>query len=259
MTKVIAGNWKMNGSRRDIKKWFQNFFKKVELFEQSNHRDIPEILVCVPSIYLPYAKQVAAGHNKDTEDFKIMIGAEDCHYEENGAYTGNISPKMLKEFEVEYVLVGHSERRHHERETSETVVRKATTAIKHEITPIVCVGEDLKTRESGNYLEFIAKQVFESTEGLDPEKFIIAYEPIWSIGTGKIPTAGEIEEVASYIKKVLSKRDGTSERDITVLYGGSVRASNVAEITGAVSVDGVLVGGASLNGNEFFDIVVKSA
>lgn len=259
MTKVISGNWKMNGSRKEIKKWFQNFFKKTEIFEKTNHKDVPDILlICVPSAYLSFAKQVAAGHNKDTENFKILIGAQDCHYEEKGAYTGNISCNTLNEFAIDYTIVGHSERRQYEKETNEIVSKKAATAINHGITPIICVGEPLDVRESGKHLEFIAKQVFESTEGVDIEKSIIAYEPVWAIGTGKVPTPDEIEEMNSYIKKVLSKKSELQEDEITVLYGGSVRASNCTEITRLDSVDGLLVGGASLNGNEFFDIVVKS-
>lgn len=258
MIRIISGNWKMNGSRKDLKKWFQNFFKKAELFEKTNHKEVPEILICVPAIYLPFAKQVAAGHNKDTEEFKVIIGAEDCHYEKNGAYTGNISSSMLKEFDVEYVIVGHSERRQYEQESNEIVAKKALAVIECGMTPIVCVGETLQVRESGKHLEFIAKQVFESTEGLNLEKTIIAYEPVWAIGTGKVPTIDEIEEMTSYIKKVLSKREEIDEDEITVLYGGSVKSSNAREITSINSVDGVLVGGASLNGNEFFDIVAKS-
>ncbi len=258
MVRVVSGNWKMNGSRKEIKKWFQNFFKKVEIFEKTNHKDIPDILICVPSVYLPFAKQVAAGHNKDTESFKILIGAQDCHYEDKGAYTGNLSCNMLKEFAIDYTIVGHSERRQNEKETNEIVAKKAATAIRYSITPIICVGEPTEIRESGKHLEFIAKQVFESTEGVEIEQAIIAYEPVWAIGSGKVPTTDEIEEMNSYIKKVLSKKSDLQEDEITVLYGGSVRAANCAEIARCSSVDGLLVGGASLNGTEFFDIVVKS-
>ncbi|MDR2777218.1 MAG: triose-phosphate isomerase [Rickettsiales bacterium] len=257
MVKIISGNWKMNGSRKEIKKWFQNFFKKVELFEKINRKEVPDILLCVPSLYLSFAKQVAAGHNKDTEQFKIIIGAQDCHYETSGSFTGNLSPLMLREFDIDHTIVGHSERRLFEHETDELVAKKARACIENDITPIICVGEPLSIRETGKHLEFLAKQVFDSTENVDITRAIIAYEPIWAIGTGKIPTLDEIEETNGYLKKVLSKKSSIPSNEITILYGGSVKASNSKEISNLESVDGMLVGGASLKGDEFFDIVAK--
>ncbi|MDR2777183.1 MAG: triose-phosphate isomerase [Rickettsiales bacterium] len=257
MIRIVSGNWKMNGSRKEIKKWFQNFFKKVELFEKINRKDVPDVLLCVPSIYLPFAKQVAAGHNKDTEQFKVVIGAQDCHYETKGSFTGNLSPLMLREFEVEYAIVGHSERRQFEGETDEVVAKKAIACIENSITPIICVGEPLNIRESGKHMEFLAKQIFDSTENVDIARTIVAYEPIWAIGTGKVPTLDEIEETNGYLKKVLSKKSSLPLEEITLLYGGSVKASNSKEICNLDSVDGILVGGASLKGDEFFDVVVK--
>jgi triosephosphate isomerase len=257
MVRIVSGNWKMNGSRKEIKKWFQNFFKKVELFEKINRKEVPDILLCVPAIYLSFAKQVAAGHNKDTEQFKIIIGAQDCHYETSGSFTGNISPLMLREFAIDYALLGHSERRQFENETNEIVARKAIACIENDITPIICIGEPLAIRESGKHMEFLAKQVFDSTENVDISRVMVAYEPIWAIGTGKVPTADEIEETNGYIKKVLSKKSSLAPDEITLLYGGSVKVSNSKEISSLESVDGVLVGGASLKGDEFFDLVVK--
>ncbi|GHU30295.1 triosephosphate isomerase [Bacilli bacterium] len=258
MVKIISGNWKMNGSRKEIKKWFQNFFKKVELFEKINRKEVPDILLCVPSVYLSFAKQVAAGHNKDVEQFKIMIGAQDCHYENSGNFTGNLSPLMLREFEVEHSIVGHSDRRQCEGETSDIVARKAVACLENGIKPLICVGESLKVRESGKHLEFLAKQVFESTENVDLGQAIVTYEPIWAIGTGVVPTMDEIEETVSYIKKVLSKKYPLEPDEITVIYGGSVKPSNSKEIMSLRSVNGVLVGGASLKGDEFFDLIAKS-
>ncbi|MDR3078710.1 MAG: triose-phosphate isomerase [Rickettsiales bacterium] len=258
MVKIVSGNWKMNGSRKEIKKWFQNFFKKVELFEKINRRDVPDILLCVPSLYLAFAKQVAAGHNKDTEQFKVMIGAQDCHYETRGSFTGNLSPLMLKEFSVDYAIVGHSERREYEKETDAVVAKKAVACIENDITPIICVGEPLEVRESGRHMEFLAKQIFDSTENVDIARAIVAYEPIWAIGTGKVPTLDEIEETNGCLKKVLSKKSSLAMDEITVLYGGSVKISNSKEIASLESVDGTLVGGASLKGDEFFDVVVKA-
>ncbi|MDR1425532.1 MAG: triose-phosphate isomerase [Rickettsiales bacterium] len=257
MVKIVLGNWKMNGSRKEIKKWFQNFFKKVELFEKINRKEVPNILLCVPSLYLPFAKQVAAGHNKDSEQFTVLIGAQDCHYESSGSFTGNISPLMLKEFAIDYALVGHSERRQFENETNTLVAKKALACLENGITPIICVGEPLDIRESGKHMEFLAKQVFDSTENVDLTRALIAYEPVWAIGTGKVPTPEEIEETNGYIKKVLSKKSSLSPEEITLLYGGSVKISNSRDICALDSVDGILVGGASLRGDEFFDLVVK--
>ena len=254
MVKIIAGNWKMNGSKSDLETWFKDFFNCVNNYKGNAH--IPDILISVPSIYLPIAQDIAKNYNKN--NFKVNIGAEDCHYENKGAFTGNISPIMLKEFSINYSIVGHSERRQFEKEDNEIVNKKAKACIDNNIIPVVCVGEDLETRESGKYLNFIEKQVLESTADLDLNKIIIAYEPVWAIGTGKVPTMNEIGEINSYIKNILNKKTNIKESDIIVLYGGSVKSSNVAEITKLDSVDGVLVGGASLKGEEFFNIVVNS-
>lgn len=258
MIRIISGNWKMNGSIIDIDNWFRDFFTKAVEYEKTNKKDISNILICLPSIYISYANKVAEEHNSRLKQFKVLIGAEDCHYENTGAFTGNISPKMLNEFNVKYTLVGHSERRQFEFETNEIVLKKANNALNNNITPIVCVGESLDIRESKKHLEFIEKQVLESTKGLDIEKVIIAYEPVWAIGTGKVPTLEEIEEINSYIKKVLSKENKIAEDKVNVLYGGSVKSSNTKDITNLNSVNGVLVGGASLKGEEFFNIVVNS-
>ena len=258
MIRIISGNWKMNGSIADIDTWFKDFFTKAIEFEKTNTKTISDVLVCLPAIYIPYAMRLAEEYNKKTTQFKVFVGAEDCHYENKGAFTGNMSPVMLKEFGVKYTLVGHSERRQFEQETDEVVLKKAINAVNNGIIPVICVGESLEIRENKTHLEFIKEQVIASTKGLDMEKIIIAYEPVWAIGTGKVPTLEEIEEINSYIKTVLSKENGVNEDKINVLYGGSVKSSNTKEITGINSVNGVLVGGASLKGEEFFNIVVNS-
>ncbi len=254
--RIISGNWKMNGSKKDIETWFNDFFEKAKDFKNKDNEKIPDILICVPSIYIPYAQQIAEEHNND--NFKVFIGAEDCHQENKGAFTGNTSPIMLKEFNVKYTIVGHSERRQFEKETNEIVAKKALNALNNDLIPIVCVGESLEIREKHEHLTFIEKQVLESTEGLDLKRVIIAYEPVWAIGTGKVPTLEEIEEINSYIKTVLAKENNLTENDINVLYGGSVKSSNTKDITELKSVNGVLVGGASLKGEEFFNIVINS-
>ncbi len=254
--RIISGNWKMNGSKKDIEMWFNDFFAKAKDFTNENNKKIPDILICLPSIYIPCANEIAKKYNNN--DFNVFIGAEDCHQENKGAFTGNISPLMLKEFDIKYTIVGHSERRQFERETNEIVAKKALNAINNDLIPIVCVGESLEIREKNEHLTFIEKQVLESTKGLDLKKIIIAYEPVWAIGTGKVPTLDEIEEINFYIKTVLAKENNLTENDINVLYGGSVKSSNTKDITGLKSVNGVLVGGASLKGEEFFNIVINS-
>lgn len=249
MAKIIAGNWKMNGSKNDIETWFKDFYNA-----DKGNKNLPTILISLPSIYIQYCKEVA----KNYKSIEVNIGVEDCHQELKGAFTGNISATMLKDFDVKYSIIGHSERRQYEKETNEIVNKKAKTCVENGIIPLVCVGEDLETRESNNYLQFIENQVLESTKDLDLNKIIIAYEPVWAIGTGKVPTLEEIEEINSYIKAILNKKTGIKEENIVVLYGGSVKSSNVADITGLKSVDGVLVGGASLKGEEFYNIVANS-
>lgn len=253
--RIISGNWKMNSSKVDIENWFKDFFEKAKDFKNSKNKG--DILICVPSVYISYAMEINKKYGS-VNGFKILIGAEDCHYENKGAFTGNVSPIMLKEFGVEYVIVGHSERRQYENESDEVVAKKASNALNNGLIPLVCVGESLEIRENKKHLEFIEKQVLNSTTGLDINKIIIAYEPVWAIGTGKVPTLDEIEEINAHIKKVLADRNNVKESDVNVLYGGSVKSSNAKEITALSSVNGVLVGGASLKGEEFFNIVTNS-
>lgn len=249
MTKIVAGNWKMNGSKSDIETWFRDFYSAA-----SSNKELPTVLISLPSIYIQYCQDIA----KNYKGIEVNIGVEDCHQELKGAFTGNISASMLKDFNVKYSIVGHSERRQYEKETDDIINKKAKACVENGIIPLVCVGEDLETRESNKYLQFIENQVLESTKDLDLNKIIIAYEPVWAIGTGKVPTLDEIEEINSYIKNILNKKTGIKVEDIVVLYGGSVKSSNVADITGLKSVDGVLVGGASLKGEEFYNIVANS-
>jgi triosephosphate isomerase len=246
----------MNGSLKDIETWFNDFFSGAIEFEKTNTKKIPDVLICLPSIYIPFAQKFLKKY--DTEQFRLFIGAEDCHQENKGAFTGNISPLMLGEFGVKYVIVGHSERRQFEGETNSLVAKKAANAIGCGLTPLLCVGESLDVRESKKHLDFIEKQLLESTENIDLSKVIVAYEPVWAIGTGKVPNLDEIEEINGHIKNVLAKKTGLKEDKIDVLYGGSVKSSNVRDIVNLKSVNGVLVGGASLKGEEYFNIVINS-
>ncbi|MDR0572347.1 MAG: triose-phosphate isomerase [Rickettsiales bacterium] len=250
MQKIISGNWKMNGSRSDLNRWFEDFFGEVLEFEKNLNQAAPIVLICVPTIYIGYAENLAIKYNERTKYIKINIGCQDIHVEERGAYTGSNSVVFVGDFDLKYTLIGHSERRQYERETDEIVAKKAINAIKNSITPIVCVGESLEVRDKQQHLSFIEEQVLKSTNGVDINRIIIAYEPVWAIGTGKVPTLNEIEEINSKIKEILG--------EIPVLYGGSVKSSNTKDITSLRSVDGVLVGGASLKGEEFFNILKNS-
>lgn len=252
MISIIAGNWKMNGSKKELDQWFQDFFIKVEEFEKTTKlKEIPLILICIPSIFIEYAQILAKKYNEKTKQIKVFIGAQDCHFEDKGAFTGNTSTSFLNEFDCQYSIVGHSERREFENETNNIVAKKSINAINNNIIPLLCIGETLNIRETKQHLNFIQEQIKESTQGVDLNKTIIAYEPVWAIGTGKVPSTTDIEEMNGFIKKLVSSK-------IKVLYGGSVKSSNIAEISALPSVDGVLVGGASLKGEEFFNIFKNS-
>ncbi|MDD2839681.1 MAG: triose-phosphate isomerase [Rickettsiales bacterium] len=261
MTTIISGNWKMNGSKAMIDQWFEDFTKSAIEFESKNQIEkskLPIVLLCIPDIYIDYAQKVAEKYNSKMKQFKVLIGAEDMHYEEKGAFTGNISPLFLNEMGCKYVLIGHSERRQYQKETDALVAKKSSAALAHNITPFVCFGEDLATREAGKHLEVIGEQLLGSTEGLDLTKIVISYEPVWAIGSGKIPTTTEIEEISQYIKDILKKARNVNTDELTIVYGGSVKASNAAEIIHTKNINGVLVGGASMKGEEFFGIVKGS-
>lgn len=211
-----------------------------------------EPVICAPFTMLKDLKQAAAGTN-------IRIGAQNMHYEESGAFTGEIAPSMLAELKVDYVIIGHSERRQYYNETDETVNRKAKQALAHGIIPIICVGESLKQREEGSTKEIVGNQTKKALEGLsgtEVKSLVIAYEPIWAIGTGKTATAAQANEVIAYIREVVKElcSEEVSE-EIRIQYGGSVKPSNVEEIMNESDIDGALVGGASLQPEDFVSLV----
>ena len=248
----------MNGSKPMIDQWFEDFTKCAIEYENNNSIDqdkVPLILICLPDIYIEYAMKKAEEYNKKTKYFKVVIGAEDAYYEEKGAFTGNTSPAFLEEIGCKYTLVGHSERRQYQNESDSLVAKKATKCLSYGITPLICIGEDLAVREAKKHLEYVGEQVLNSTNGVDLESVVIAYEPVWAIGTGKVPTTEEIDEMEGYIKEILHKMKNVEKSKITVLYGGSVKASNAKDILSLKNVNGVLVGGASMKGEEFFGIV----
>lgn len=242
---TIAGNWKMNILPNDVNEYIQKF---SELIKDAKN----EIILCVPYVDLIYAKQQAQGTN-------IKIGAQNMHYKENGAYTGEISPKMLKDIGVEYVIIGHSERRAYYNETNESVNLKIKSALNYGIKPIVCVGETLEQRELGITKDFVISQVREALHEIDAsqiENIIIAYEPIWAIGTGKTASNEDANEVCKWIREELRNLYGDIANEIVIQYGGSVKSTNAKELFEMSDIDGGLVGGASLDPDEFAKIVM---
>ena len=243
--KVIAGNWKMNMLPNEAIEFIENLNKKVKNTEN-------EVILCVPYTDLFYALLT-------TQDTNIKIGAQNMHYEENGAYTGEVSGLMLKSIGVQYVIIGHSERRQYFAETDETVNKKVKSAIKYDLIPIICIGETLEQREAGKTEEIITNQTKLALEGLMPEdvkKVIIAYEPIWAIGTGKTATKEEANESIQKIRDKIRQMYGQNISDeVIIQYGGSVKSSNAKELFQMSDIDGGLVGGASLKVEEFEKIV----
>ena len=243
--KVIAGNWKMNMLPNEA----ISFLEKFEPLVKDTQN---EVVLCVPYTDLFYCLNFAQGTN-------IKIGAQNMHWEEKGAFTGEIAPQMLKSIGVEYVIIGHSERRQYYNETDETVNKKLKAAFANDLKPIVCVGETLEEREAGITAQRITSQTRLALEGLTNEEVkntIIAYEPIWAIGTGKTATADDANQSIIEIRKEIEKIYGKDVADCVIIqYGGSVKSSNAKELFGMSDIDGGLVGGASLKAEEFSKIV----
>ncbi len=243
--KVIAGNWKMNMLPNEAIKFIEEFAPLVKDTKA-------EVILCVPYIDLFYALLNA-------QETNIKIGAQNMHFEESGAYTGEVSGKMLKSIGVEYVIIGHSERRQYFAETDETVNKKIKAAFEYGLKPIVCVGENLEQREKGVTEEIITKQTELALDGLSKDQVkntIIAYEPIWAIGTGKTATSEDANNSVKAIREKIAKLYGKEvAEEVIIQYGGSVKSSNAAELFSTSDIDGGLVGGASLKPEEFAKIV----
>ena len=243
--KVIAGNWKMNMLPDETINFIKEFTPLVRDTEN-------EVILCVPYTDLFYALLNA-------QDTNIKIGAQNMHFEESGAYTGEVSGKMLKSIGVEYVIIGHSERRQYFAETDETVNKKLKAAFTYGLKPIVCVGETLEEREQGKTIDVITRQTKLALEGLTNEQVkntIIAYEPIWAIGTGKTATADDANDSVKKIREEVAKIYGNDVAECVIIqYGGSVKSSNARELFTKSDIDGGLVGGASLKPEEFSKIV----
>ena len=246
--KVIAGNWKMNMLPNEA----MNFINGIA--PVANVADC-DVVLCVPYTDLFYSLLTV-------QETKVRVGAQNMHWETSGAYTGEISAEMLKCINVEYVIIGHSERRQYFAETDETVNKKVIKAVQTGLIPIVCVGETLEQRENGETNEIITAQTRKALEGIEKEKLnsiIIAYEPIWAIGTGKTATANDANNSIKEIRKEIEKIYGKDIADgVIILYGGSVNKDNCKELFNTSDIDGALVGGASLKVSEFEEII-KSA
>ena len=243
--KVIAGNWKMNMLPNEAIQFIEELIPLVKDTEN-------EVILCVPYTDLFYALLTAQNTN-------IKIGAQNMHYEEKGAYTGEISAQMLKSINVEYVIIGHSERRQYFNETDETVNKKIKAAFVNGLKPIVCVGETLEQRENGETVKIITNQTKLALEGLTDEQVkntIIAYEPIWAIGTGKTATSEDANNSIKAIRDEICQIYGQNVANgVIIQYGGSVKSSNAKELFEMSDKDGGLVGGASLKSEEFSKIV----
>lgn len=245
---VMAGNWKMNKTRDDALEFIYAVSDKLP----SSSR--VDSIICAPAIILRDLVK-RKGDN-------LKIGAQNVHFAESGAYTGEISPSMLTTTGVEYVIIGHSERRAYFNETDETVNLKIKAALANELKPIVCCGESLKQREDNETHQVLERQITKALEGVEAKdltNIIIAYEPIWAIGTGKVASAEMADEACGYIRSLIAKLYCPNcAEEIRILYGGSVSTKSVSELMAQPNIDGGLVGGASLNAESFLELCNKA-
>jgi triosephosphate isomerase (TIM) len=247
---IIAGNWKM----------YKSFDEAVEFIDAVKNaipaEDKVDAVVCAPAIYLP-ALVV------ETEETALAIGAQNMHYENEGAFTGEISPSMLAGINVDYVVLGHSERREMFNETDEAVNKKVRAALTNGIVPIICCGETLEEREAGTTEAKVGSQIEQALAGFSSEEvqhMVIAYEPIWAIGTGKTATAEDANETCGAIRAVIAKQFGAQTAEaVRIQYGGSVKPENIAELLSKQHIDGALVGGASLQPESYLKLLEAAA
>lgn len=246
--KIVAGNWKMNLLLSEAKELFAQLSDQYDLWSLSSEK---QVILAAPSIYLDALVQLA-------EDYPyIYIAAQNCHWDNKGAFTGEISAEMLASIGVSHVIIGHSERRQYFAETNELLAKKVQQTLEHNLSPIFCCGESLEVREQGHYISFILQQLDESLGGLsskDAEQLIIAYEPIWAIGTGKTATPEQAQEVHAAIR-VWAKEKFGANTTIPLLYGGSCGPNNASSLFEQKDIDGGLIGGASLKAETFIPII----
>lgn len=247
--KIVAGNWKMNLEyQQGI-----SLFSEILNMANDEARGDQQVIVCSPFIHLYPIAQLA----KDAES--ISIGAQNIHFEEAGAYTGEVSASQVRSTGAEYVIIGHSERRAYFQENDDMLSKKVNTALKYTLKPIFCIGETQKEREAGRFFDVIEQQLAKGVFHLSAENFkevILAYEPVWAIGTGLTATPEQAQEVHAFIREVVTKRYGQQTAAITsILYGGSCNPKNAPDLFAQKDIDGGLIGGASLKSRDFSDIV----
>ncbi len=242
MSKIIAANWKMNMTYSEIDDFFY-FFKNNDDFKEDR-----KIYIAPPFVYIDYVKKKI----KNLE-FNIKIGAQNCYFEDKGAFTGEISVSMLKDIKVNFVIVGHSERRNIFNENDELLNKKVKKVLESNLECIFCIGEKLEERQKGDTFKVLEDQLKKGLDGISKfDNLIIAYEPVWAIGTGVNASGEQIEEAHTFIKEFLNKNVANN---LPILYGGSVKPENISEILNTKNVDGVLVGGASLIAEKFYKII----
>ncbi len=245
--KIVAGNWKMNKTLEEGKALASEV---VNMAGSEVSSDV-KLILCPPYVYLTSVSKLTEGSN-------VGVGAQNCHTKESGAYTGEISAPMLADIGIQYVILGHSERREYFNETNAQLAEKVNIALKNNIVPIFCCGETLPQREKGIHIDFVKQQLTESLFHLSEEDFkkiVIAYEPIWAIGTGVTASSAQAQEMHAEIRKHLASNYGQAVADETsILYGGSCKPDNAQELFACPDVDGGLIGGASLKSRDFIDI-----
>lgn len=243
---IIAGNWKMNKTLSEATAFLEEVSNLIP------KQDVIDTVVCAPALFLDQLVQAAKGTD-------VKVGAQNMHFEESGAFTGEISPIALEDLGVSYVILGHSERREMFNETDEAVNKKAHAAFAHQLTPIVCCGETLEQREAGETNDFVGSQIEKGLAGLSDDQLkqaVIAYEPIWAIGTGKSSSAQDANEVCAHIRSVVAdKFSNEAAAAIRIQYGGSVKPENIKEYMAQPDIDGALVGGASLKSDSFLQLL----
>lgn len=248
----IAGNWKMNKTAAETKELCEALKAKFTSFCPCK----AEVAVCPPFTSIATAVEALKGSN-------IKVGAQNIHWADNGAFTGEISGAMLKEMGIEYVIIGHSERRQYFGETDETVNKRIAAALKYDLKPIVCIGETLEEREGNKTEEVLAKQIkdgFANIAAADMAKVTIAYEPVWAIGTGKTATPDMAEETHAFIRKTFADLYGAEVAEALVIqYGGSMKPENSKDLVAQKDIDGGLIGGAALKADSFYDLVANAA
>lgn len=253
--KIVAGNWKMNKTFQEAEDLLAELADSLK--EEQEDQDV-EVIVCPPYLYVEMAHDLSSDEEDETQVY-YSVGVQDVSEHDKGAYTGEVSAAMLSSMDVEYCIVGHSERRKYFGETDAQVARKVEQLLQNEITPIVCCGEQSEDREAGKQFEVIGRQLKEGLFNLKPLDFsrlIIAYEPVWAIGTGKTATPEQAQEIHAWIRGLIQEQYGKEiARVVPILYGGSCNAKTAKDLFAQPDIDGGLIGGASLNADDFIAII----